>query len=162
MMRCAGCGRRIRSVAGHKPLHSGLLISFGPGMTTGCFPGAAQHKRSAVVRCRPGIVTISMWRGPRSRRPRISGAPFHAAPHPGNGGIVIVTSILTLVTDIVTYRRISLSWKGAAGRQTLWRGECGARGRICTPHPGGSGHHAPRHYDRGVRCCHWTGTGRGG
>jgi hypothetical protein len=28
-----------------------------------------------------------------------------------------------------------------------------------TPLSGGSGHHARRHYDRCVGCCHWTGTG---
>src|SRR6185295_12711141 len=45
-------------------------------------PGAAQHKRSAVVRCRPGTVAHS-----ESGRSRISGAALRyarAAPHPGH------------------------------------------------------------------------------
>src|SRR5262249_46867843 len=37
------------------------------------------------------------------------------------------------------------------GRQAAARGECGARGRICNPLPGGFGHPPDRHYDRSAR-----------
>ncbi len=37
-----------------------------------------------------------------------------------------------------------------------------AGGGSSPPLPGGFGHHARRHYDRCVGCCHWTGTGDAG
>ncbi len=47
---------------------------------------------------------------------------------------------LDFVTDLVTFDESSRSRKGRpAGGIPVGRGECGARGRICTPLPGGLG-----------------------
>src|SRR5579872_5934719 len=70
------------------PIPPGLGRDNDRGVTSGrCFPGAAQHHSARktrvyallVVRRRPGTVAT-----PSLKRSRISGAPFHAAPRPGN------------------------------------------------------------------------------
>jgi hypothetical protein len=50
-----------------------------------------------------------------------------------------VTALLTLVTGLVTGRTSPIN-RTRCSRQALVRGECGARGRICNPLPGGFGH----------------------
>jgi len=57
---------------------------------------------------------------------------------------------------------IPLMVRDVFSRHTWARSGSGPRARICSPLPGGSGHHSRRHYDRCGRCCPWTGTGEGG
>jgi hypothetical protein len=75
----------------------------------------------------------------------------------------IVTVLLTSVTLSVTFRCESSSpGRTPSGGKPGGRGECGARGRICSPLPGGFGHHVRRHYDRCARCFAGCGGGVGG
>src|SRR5262249_36451744 len=71
---------RRRTGAAGSPPGGFPFVEFRYAVVKCCVPGAAQHKRSEVVRCRPG--TVRVYGGPGSAPHRSTS--FRAAPHPGH------------------------------------------------------------------------------
>src|SRR6202034_2484566 len=67
---------------------------------------------------------------------------------------------LTETMRVGKARSISLPYKDVMRSLRVAERESVPAGGGSSPSlPGGFGHHARRHYDRCVGCCHWTGTG---
>jgi len=91
------------------------------------------------------------------------GTPFMPLREPEGRHISCDIPPLTYVTAPVTFDQSSRSCKGhPSGGMPGGRGECGARGRTCTPLPGGFWVSVSRHYDRGGRCFPGLGQAKAG